>query len=373
MRFLLFLLLLALVPVGAGVSSGLPERDTTLPDKYGFLGDSDAALAVQSRDKDAVILGRVYKCEKTRDDWSFHVEVVECYKGNLKPGDKILVSLQAETGPEPAAEIGKRIFFLLETARENPPSGATGDKNVGLEFGCDAEDAVGYERYVEKMRQAFLDIPKHEIAFLDTVLAPPETHVVKTEEDDAFEKEFCWPVFECVLALRWVSRAELLARRRYWERCLANHWIPRGVVASEFRERLLFFDDSVCEYRQAFESDPLMGDVGDDEGPYSDDTVWRRLVPPDKGFQLYKQITLNFSGLPKPTAPDDTSWCVIFDFIKDGKLMAGHSYVPSRLEVQATIHGVREGGTASAKVHNEDTAPADWMVKQLKYSRKLWY
>lgn len=339
---------------------------------YGFFAPDDEGVAEELHGKDAAILGTIYKCERVRDVWNFHIKVEECYQGNLRKGDHIFVFLVAEAGPDPAEEIGKKKYFVLSAAKQIPPFGEKVDKDVGLTFGCEWTDALDYEKYGDKLKKAFLDAPKYEIAKIDAALAPAEVHEVKVKDDEAFRHEPFCIVGSCVFTMRWVSRVELLSRKRYWEKCLADHWIPHSVIPSELCDRVVYFDTSCCEYRQTAKLDGGLGA----EGPYSEDTVWRRLVPPVKGYELYKLAAIDFpaaSLAAAPATPGEESWCVMYTFVKDGKVMAGHFYVEARAEIMSVVKQMQEYGTVIPEPPDEKDPLADWMVKKLKYSRDFWY
>ncbi len=90
----------------------------------------------------------------------FQVTVLDCYKGSLKPGDKICVLMQGD-GETPDVreilEIGKNGFFFIN-ARIEKTSGM-----AGL-YECVPIDIAPYERYGEPMRKLLRTVRQHETA-----------------------------------------------------------------------------------------------------------------------------------------------------------------------------------------------------------------
>ena len=130
--------------------------------KYGMFAASDAMLGeiLNDADTSAVIFGRVYKCEKIHHIWYSHVKVLECYKGNFKPGDQLFVFIEAESGPDPAKEIGARKFFILHQVNYRLNYGETIDMDVMGKFTCDPQETVDYADYGETLHQALLKARK---------------------------------------------------------------------------------------------------------------------------------------------------------------------------------------------------------------------
>jgi hypothetical protein len=340
--------------------------------KYGFLAANDDDLIKVMRRVDAVILGRIDQDVKAGGGWDLHVTVIECFKGSLKPGDSVFIAIVAEGGPDPKEEIGRqRFFFLVPNSHVVP--------DVAGSFWCDWTDNKDYEQFGEPMRKLLRSAPQREITWLDELLA-----VSEDREIDDPEKDRTFPGISSgvsmgwshpLLSMRWVSRAELLARKRHWEQCLASHTVNTGTTQGELYEGFVFTDFSVCEYKQAVP--PF--DFGEDkrQSAYAEPMerpAWQYWVPPEKGSELYKL----FTDFPKAaqTKPDETSWCVMMKYFDNGKCHVKHFYVPSRLEIQTLLHEVQEAGQDCSTWKQSDkrlwTIP-EWMARDFKYDVGIWY
>jgi len=338
------------------------------PDKYRWLGATDADLAFNMRKVPDVILGSVYKAETKKLGSMYHVyiyqvKVIECYKGALKPGEKIQIVVMAETGPAPEEEIGKQRYYLLTPGKNE-------GKTMKGSFVCEWTDSLSYEEYGKAPRNAFLNAPKVEIGVLDELLKPSEHR--KGDEGDYGDFSPTPAVrWQTILSVRWISRAELLARKHYWQDCLAHNCI-HGDIADAV-ESFQFLDTSVCEYRQEIENPEGGVDfVGNEYLP--EGAVWKRWVPPDKGFDLFNKFVVE---LPKAaqSEPTETSLCVIMSFISNGKFMVQHFYLPSRFPIHTLLHEARKTGVDCSNWEETDArwATPAWMAQKLKYNTKIWY
>ncbi|HWB58287.1 MAG TPA: hypothetical protein VG733_02300, partial [Chthoniobacteraceae bacterium] len=351
------------------------------PAKYGFLGRTDDDLVKAVRRVDAAILGAARKMVvKEGGEWDIEVTVIDCYKGSLKPGDKVLITIFAEEGPKPEEETGNKRFYFLTTSVDKPAAGFAG------RFDCDWTDNARYERYGEPMRKVLKSMPQREIATLDALLAPAADKVVANPEADTDPGVFVPPspgryqTLHTLLSMRWVSRAELLQRRRFWEQCAATHTVPAsGVTCSEFYEGICITDNGVCRYDQSViyqnpASHPAFTPLTQENYDQPvENPVWKTWLPPVNGEGIYRRF-VGFSKMAL-AKPGDTSWCVITEYFADGKSHVAHFYVPSRLEIQSLIGDARRDGEDISQWSEYDKrlwAPPEWLTRGLKYDPAIF-
>lgn len=174
-----------------------------------------------------------------------------------------------------------------------------------------------------------------------------------------------------IVRLQWVSRSELVNRKHYWERWLADRSTPWGVTGSETLEDFVFYDNSVCAYQQTV-SDKLQGGSALSVG-----SIWRRWIRPDQGFALFKRITEEFPDSCQITnEPGELSWCVLMTYIDKGEIRFRHFYVPSRLEIQTLLSKVQfltKEDDSKFSTHDDRYDTPEWMIRELKYDKNaLW-
>lgn len=336
--------------------------------KYGLLARSDEQLVDVVRQSDAVVLGRVDEDVKAGDGYDLHVSVLECYKGSFKPGDVLFVAIVAEEGPDPKGEIGaKRFFFLNKNERKVP--------EVAGAFWCDWMNNWLFKENGDAMRKVLRSVPDREIATLDRLLT--------VSEDRAETEQETFPGIApsgfggwsgSLVSICWAPRAELLARKRFWRKCLATGVIPSEPTFTDPVEALIFSDFSVCEYQQS-----TLRDDGEPKGaltyaePYTAE-IWKRWIGPDKGAAFFKKLTVDFPASAQ-AEPDETSWCVMLKYYRDGTFHIAHFYVPSRLEIQTLLHEAQGTGPDCAHWDDKDKrfGVADWMKRDLKYDYAQWH
>jgi hypothetical protein len=360
------------------------------------------------RKVDTVILGAAENSVETLPNsrWRWHVTVIESYKGSLKPGDKIYVYTQWDEGTPDFKEIsGKKGFYFMnldERHRLKPTDAPTYESSW--------IDVAPYARYGEPMRNLLRTIPQHELAWLDALLSPSGDRVVANPETEAMDQQERWHGAKqyaadnedpanpesglavprvgdlyhnhSLLHMRWVSRAELLARKRFWQNCLATHSIPsRDPGYGEMCEGFTFDDNSVCQYSQSIAAillgsaaqpipDPISS--GPDSTLYQR-PVWTRWVPPDQAPLLYKSF-IDLQKIAQP-APDEGSWCVMMEDFENGKSHIRHFYVSSRLDIQVRLFYTNELGQDCSSWDEHDarlTQIPDWITHDLKYDPTIW-
>jgi hypothetical protein len=363
-------LLLLFYPCGGAHASGR---------KYGLFARDDESVFSWVRESCAVVLGKIVQEERKPLGYDLHVEVLECFKGNLRPGDVIFVAILAESGPDPKTEIGiKRYYCLTPNIFKKP--------GVVESYWCDWLGEVNYDKYGNDLEKLFHSVPQHELKWLNAMLAPSEHHEEDKKYDPAKEAYNTGAGTnsntDAILTMKWVPRAELLARKAFWEKCLATGRIPeKDTLRSEDYEYFQTEDNGVCTYSQAvgFER-ATMNLVRGKEDLRGRPPILRKLVkawlPSDnKGALVYK----DFCDLPKKaeTAPTDTSLCVIMEYFENGKRHATHFYMPDRLEIQGLIQESLEFGENCIGWDQYDkrlwTIP-NWLTNDQKYPRlKLPY
>jgi hypothetical protein len=125
--------------------------------KYGFLAESDEALLALAQKQEVydVVLVCVYRFqplpEKGGKDHMSQATVIESYKGRLKIGQQIAVTVYAESGPSQEKELGRLRFFVLRESAKPEDPGALPS------FTCDWTDSVTYSEYGESMRKVLRD------------------------------------------------------------------------------------------------------------------------------------------------------------------------------------------------------------------------
>jgi len=362
------------------------------------------------RKVDTVILGAAGDSAEAMPfhRWRWHVTVIDSYKGSLKPGDIIYVNTYSDEGtPDIKHYIsGKKGFYFLhldERHRLKPTDAPTYESNW--------IDVATYDRYGEPMRNLLSTIPQHELAWLDALLAPSGDRLVANPETESMDQQERWHGAKqaasdnkdpanpesgltvprvgdlyrnhSLLHMRWVSRAELLARKRFWQNCLATHSIPsRDLGYGEMNEGFTFNDNSVCQYSQSIPA-VLLGSrdqpIPDPVPPSGPDAalyerlVWTRWVPPDQAPLLYKSF-INLQKAAQPV-PDEASWCVMLEDFENGKSHIRHFYVSSRLDIQARLSYTNQLGQDCSHWDEHDprlTMIPDWITGDLKYDPTIW-
>jgi hypothetical protein len=117
------------------------------PDKYGFLAKTDRGLLSYARKQDAIILARVDEIVNKGMYQEVSVTVVDCFKGSLKKGDRIMVIVDAEDDPRRRA-IGTLNYFLMKKTRED-------SARVTPTFFCEWMAVLSFERYGENVGALF--------------------------------------------------------------------------------------------------------------------------------------------------------------------------------------------------------------------------
>ena len=150
------------VPASSGEPGVLDGRIFTGTSDYSAR-TNDELINNVVRKVNAVILGRLdgpSTVVKFGHKPVYQVTIIDCYKGNLKPGDKICVLMQGD-GETPDVreilEIGKNGFFFIN-ARNEVVLGM-----AGL-YECSPIDIAPYERYGEPMRKLLPTVRQHEAA-----------------------------------------------------------------------------------------------------------------------------------------------------------------------------------------------------------------
>lgn len=167
-----------------------------------------------------------------------------------------------------------------------------------------------------------------------------------------------------ILHVRWVSRAELLARRAFWKNYQKHPDPKAGVFSSETEEALLLFDNSVCEYRQSIMV----------KGGLLNESVWKRWLPPKKGEEWYSHALGLSDSKDVLTTPTETSWCVIMTYIRDGEPRVKQFYLPGRIYMQTLVSGAYHvtEDCASWPMRDARFGQAAWMKMNLNYDDKIW-
>jgi hypothetical protein len=204
------------------------------------------------------------------------------------------------------------------------------------------------------------DVAKDAISYIDWLLTPASNQLI--EKTPSGSQGI---ITNAILHLRWVARSELLARKAFWQD-YQKHPDPKvGVFSSETEEEFLFFDNSVCDYRQTVIQ----------PGCVADQSVWRRWMPHDKGAEWHESMALQLmKSKDVLSTPTGTSWCVIMTYVHQGQLRVAHFYLPARIYVQTFLATTfRMTQECNGWHHRDDRfALADWMTKNLQYDRKIW-
>ena len=308
--------------------------------------------------------------------------VLKCYKGDLDPGDEIRVAMvgdQETPDVTKVVAVGKAGFFFINR-RPEEESGLAGV------YECNPIDIAPYDEFGEPMARLLRSVPQHELRWLKTLLISPKDKDVGNPQKCLDLPAVGSP------GINWPSvipfsacdgfRGPLLARKSFWQHCLATGQIPSGGIEyGETHERLSFTDTSVYEYSQAVYEE-RMGDgakpIPPAFRPVSPNArlfewpVWLRWEPPEKSRLLYNL----FHGLPKTaqSMPDGASWCVITDCVKNGKCIENRFYLPNRTEIQTLLNYVNvTGEDCSQWKHDKrlSTIP-DWLTRDMKYDPAIW-
>ena len=156
---LVFLTFGLTAPVFSGETSVLDGRIFTGTSNYSAR-TNDELINNVVRKVDAVILGRADEQTEVKEHhrWGLHVTVIDCYKGDLKPGDKIYVSIYWDEGAPDFKEIaGKKGFYFINARNEKTPG-------VAGMYESSPIDIAPYERYGEPMRKLLRTVRQHETA-----------------------------------------------------------------------------------------------------------------------------------------------------------------------------------------------------------------
>lgn len=121
--------------------------------KYGFFAHNDDEVREKKNDPAIVgiVLGCVYNAKSpTKErplDYVYFVNVADVFYGKFRVGDRIRVTIFAESGPSPEQVKGRLFYYCLAKDDENKSS-------TERAFTCDWTEVASYARYGQSIGNA---------------------------------------------------------------------------------------------------------------------------------------------------------------------------------------------------------------------------